>query len=377
MFCFSFTKKTARGANDFHSHFNSLDKFPNGDYLLSSRHTSTIYKISHDDGSILWRLGGVQSDFDIPADVVFSRQHDARFMAENATHTIISFFDNSVGWDNHPTQDNSRALIIALQPSEKKVELVLKVDQPEKGFSDARGNNHVLPNGNLFVGWSTHTRLSEHSPDGRLLMHANAVPDIATYRSYKFPWIGHPKQPPHVYSTVVNETGTLRTTAYVSWNGATEVGSWKLYKSDAEGRHLTSVNETARRGFETDLAHDGLIEYVVVEALDSNDQSIGRSGVVQTLSLVEEKNCEDGSRGPWSSTLLTNPVSTILAGLVACVTIWAVIRLVRQSSRRSWWLPVGTKHWPASTIEQDSLLRSGDGTDEDEDGMELKDKTYT
>ena len=53
-------------------HCNSIDKCPDGHYLLSARHADTIYKVSKDDGSILWRLGGVQSDFE--SDFRFSRQ---------------------------------------------------------------------------------------------------------------------------------------------------------------------------------------------------------------------------------------------------------------------------------------------------------------
>lgn len=52
-------------------HANSLDKCPDGDLLLSIRHSDTIYKISH-DGSIVWRLGGKKSDFS--QDFKFSRQ---------------------------------------------------------------------------------------------------------------------------------------------------------------------------------------------------------------------------------------------------------------------------------------------------------------
>lgn len=53
-------------------HLNSVDTCPDGDYLLSSRHTSTIYKISHKDGSILYRIGGIMSDFE--GDFEFSAQ---------------------------------------------------------------------------------------------------------------------------------------------------------------------------------------------------------------------------------------------------------------------------------------------------------------
>lgn len=38
-------------------HLNSIDKFSGGDYLVSSRHMDAIYRISHKDGQVVWRLG--------------------------------------------------------------------------------------------------------------------------------------------------------------------------------------------------------------------------------------------------------------------------------------------------------------------------------
>lgn len=53
-------------------HANAVDKCPDGNLLLSNRNSDALYKINRQDGSIMWRLGGLLSDFD--ADFVFSRQ---------------------------------------------------------------------------------------------------------------------------------------------------------------------------------------------------------------------------------------------------------------------------------------------------------------
>jgi len=52
------------------SHINAVDKDSHGDYLVSSRHTSTIFKIAGlsspsgtTPGTIIWRLGGKKSSF--------------------------------------------------------------------------------------------------------------------------------------------------------------------------------------------------------------------------------------------------------------------------------------------------------------------------
>ncbi|RSL84254.1 hypothetical protein CEP52_016486 [Fusarium oligoseptatum] len=60
-------------------HINSIAKGDDGNYLVSARHASTIYKINGTDGSIIWRLGGKASDFELGPNVTFGFQHHARF----------------------------------------------------------------------------------------------------------------------------------------------------------------------------------------------------------------------------------------------------------------------------------------------------------
>ena len=59
------------------SHINSLDKDEHGDYLVSGRHVSTVYKIAGlnnpdglKPGSIIWRVGGLRTDFPIIDSIV-------------------------------------------------------------------------------------------------------------------------------------------------------------------------------------------------------------------------------------------------------------------------------------------------------------------
>ncbi|OCL00815.1 uncharacterized protein K441DRAFT_710225 [Cenococcum geophilum 1.58] len=56
-------------------HLNSAANDPPGNYLVFSRHPSTIYLISAYDGSALWRLNGKNSTFDLQ-NLTFSCQHD-------------------------------------------------------------------------------------------------------------------------------------------------------------------------------------------------------------------------------------------------------------------------------------------------------------
>lgn len=77
-------------------HLNSVEKFANGDYLVSARHMHAIYRISGQNGKVLWMLGGCvgNSDFTMGDGVAFHWQHNARILYEDEARLILSFFDN-------------------------------------------------------------------------------------------------------------------------------------------------------------------------------------------------------------------------------------------------------------------------------------------
>lgn len=148
--------------------------------------------------------------------------------------------------------------------------------------SPTRGSVDVLPNGNIFVGWVDDTHISEHAPDGRLLMQAKFRKRGAnSYRSYKRFWVGLPAQPPDVVARAERgDDGKISTIVWVSWNGATEVASWRvLGGTDAATERLATK---PRDGFETMLSFQGYAKYVVVIGLDVEGEELGRSTLVKT-----------------------------------------------------------------------------------------------
>lgn len=70
-------------------HGNAIDKTSDGGYLVSFRHTNSIYKIDA-NGNTLWRLGGKNSTFTFVGDSGFSGQHDVRELPNGN----ITLFDN-------------------------------------------------------------------------------------------------------------------------------------------------------------------------------------------------------------------------------------------------------------------------------------------
>lgn len=347
-------------------HMNAVDMNPHGDFYLSARHTDTIYKISGRDGRVIWRLNGrdslwndfvMEEDFTTGKSLRFSRQHHVRWRGENETHEFISILDNAKGTDGQlPTGRNSRAIVLALYTGGKNYEsgeenssssssssssimtasLISSINHPNgKGsYAPRRGNYQFLgtqqfssssSSSNSWISWSEEALHTEHFPNGSIALQASLHADwLGTYRSYKFPWRGIPKEKPVVHSvgylggggkknhhhyhhhinnnsssssssSSTNFTTTESTTiVHVSQNGATEISLWKLYKTIPSGNFRLFLCERPRQGFETQLAWKGFASYVIVEAVDFEGKVLATSEVVETKKLISKDDGDDG-----------------------------------------------------------------------------------
>ncbi len=165
-------------------HLNSVSLAPDGNILVSSRHTWTIYKLHRTTGEILWRLGGKSSDFPVPAGAQFGWQHHATFEGD---HTVRIFDNGSSGQDTSgkdTTLHPSRALWIDIDESARAATLRRSLTHPDKLQSTSMGDVQRLPNGNVLVGWGSAARVSEFSPTDELLFDAQ-LPS-SSYRVFKF-----------------------------------------------------------------------------------------------------------------------------------------------------------------------------------------------
>ena len=120
--------------------------------------------------------------------------------------------------------------------------------------------------------------IEEFSPAGEILMTASI--GEPNYRAFRQPWTGTPKTLPKVYACA-SASGT---SVWMSWNGATEVGGWRVYGGEGEG-HLQLLAEVGRSGFETHVEL-GTTEFVQVETVGCGEDGNGRS-VVQAV----EESC--------------------------------------------------------------------------------------
>ncbi|KAK5168454.1 uncharacterized protein LTR77_007024 [Saxophila tyrrhenica] len=371
-------------------HANSIDKFPDGDYLLCGRHTDTLYKISGTTGKIVWRLGGKTSDFEI--DGHFSGQHHSRVVSQNSTHVLLSLLDNAIRpGEPHTTNDQSRGMIMALRTDTTPMtaEVLRTYNHPHGDYSPGRGSFQLLPNGNAFAAWWTRSLISEHSADDRVLMEAEWIPELKSYRSFKFPWVGRPTEPPAVHAQVQRlpplKSGTekeLVTVVHVSWNGATEVATWDLFEAvplhGQEKHHLRSVE---RDGFETMVVYDGVLDHVVMEARDRNGTVLGTSEVFKTIPLKAEQKPERSSA---LARALTNPGAVFIIATISCILTmlgcWITWRCMGRRDLTMRWPRDGISlRWPRwrqqghpDTREYDALFDSA-GTELESD---YEDESY-
>jgi hypothetical protein len=285
-------RETAKLLANENSHINSVEKSSKtGEYLLSARFTSAIYRISGTDGSIIWQLGGKNSSF--LQDFTFSYQHDARIRDENSTTTIISFLNNASKGDQ-ANANVSSVLWVALDVTKipMTARLLRCINRPDGQLTRLRGNVQTLSDGNIFVDWSNHGYLTEFSPDGTLLQEARFVSErFVDYRAYKFNFTANPCDPPvlkvYTYGTSLQKTISV---FYVSWNGATEVHSWNFYASPGCSLPLRFLGRTLKSGFETIYVFEGYVETAIAEAEAVTGTKLRNSSVATTTILPGYEN---------------------------------------------------------------------------------------
>lgn len=267
-------------------HINSVDKDHHGNYIVSARHTHSISCIDRDSGEILWTLGGKLNDFTDMSDgeaTSFSFQHDARWHG-NGTLTL---FDNAAGSNENPSAV-SRGMVIDLDVPARQATLRGAYYHPQDMESVSQGNVQLLPNGNVFVGWGHSAAFTEFRADGTPLcnIHFGASAyftfgRVVSYRVIKGSWVGKPETVP---DAVIDGDHV-----YVSWNGATEVATWRLEVWDGENftdMTFESRGQFEKDGFETAIALPDDVDttYFRLVALDSQDEELGVSDPIQRKS---------------------------------------------------------------------------------------------
>ena len=252
-------------------HINSADPGPSGDVLLSSRNTWALYDVDIRSGGVRWRLGGSHSSFKQGPGTSFYWQHDAEFQPGG----LISVFDNG---SDPPKEKQSRGLVLALDTSGHKVTLKRAFTNPSRTLlASSQGNTLALPNGDWLMGYGGLPDFTEYDSSGHVLLDGRLGKDVQDFRTYFAPWTGAPKTPP---AAVAKASGAGAMTVAASWNGATEVASWRVLAGPSAGA-LAAVATAPKTGFETTIAAQSSGPYVQVQALDTAGNVLSSSAVVK------------------------------------------------------------------------------------------------
>jgi hypothetical protein len=249
-------------------HVNSVDEDADGNILVSMRHTSTLYKVDRKTGAILWRLGGKRSDFDVAPDAAFHFQHDAQWHGPDT----ITVFDN--GTTNHTkVEPESSGKRIHVDLKAHKVTLDQAYTSPDPLSSSSQGTYQTLSDGHALLGWGKQPVVSEFAADGDLIFEARfPTIDQQSYSAHRAEWTGRPTTKPAAILDGRGDDVELR----VSWNGATQVRSWRVVGGQTPGK-LTAIGDAPGRGFETVLRLKTSRPVLAVQALDRSGHVLGTS----------------------------------------------------------------------------------------------------
>ena len=172
-------------------HGNAMHLDDDGHLLVSCRALDEITKINLNNGSLIWRWGGSQNEFNFANDYPFTHQHCIRSLG-NSRYLL---YDNG----NYSAQytgigNVSRGVEYVLDTTTMSATKVNEFIHPDLIYGKATGSIQRLPNGNTFINWGNlfdqtlGPRLSEFDPSGQLIFDLEYPAGHSIYRAHKFNW---------------------------------------------------------------------------------------------------------------------------------------------------------------------------------------------
>jgi hypothetical protein len=162
------------------NHCNAVDVASDGNYLVSSRHMSQVWKIDATTGQLRWKLG-YHGDFTFVNDPLngHTGQHYVREIAPDR----ILMFDNGNG--HSPKQSRAAEYQLAFDPvtgAPTTATLMWSYVPSPPVFASAMGSAQRLANGNTLVAFGIVPRVDEVDASGNLLWQLTA-PSNFIYRA--------------------------------------------------------------------------------------------------------------------------------------------------------------------------------------------------
>ena len=231
----------------------------------------------------------------------FCYQHDIRAFGDLTSIFTLQMHNNA----NCPI-DNGTGLILDVDMPSMSVSLQQRFYNPNDPiYAMAQGSFQPLDQKGILLGHGAVPKIEEFTPDGAISMTVSVGPGngsaVGSYRAFRSAWVGCPNTMPDVVVAV--ENGELA--VYMSWNGATEYDTWKVYAGASNGS-LALTDTVPRNGFET-RAFVSAAAFVQAEAV----WSAGSSGCNIT-----------GRRSLVYATIYSMEVTSTSSKLQCRQTIW-------------------------------------------------------
>jgi hypothetical protein len=250
-------------------HLNSVALDGDGDFIVSSRRTSTVFRIDRQTGRIVWSMGGTSPTLKMGPGTSFHLQHDARPQPDGT----ITVFDNAAP---PPFRKASRAVTIRVDATAGTATLIRALTHPSGLLSATQGSVQMLPGGNTFVGFGSQRWFTEYDAAGNVVFDGHLARGNDTYRAYRLPWTGSPAANPRVVAHLGSGTSM---TVRASFNGATGIARWQLLAGRSPST-LQAMSTVATQGFETTITAPRQA-YVAMRALDASGATLGTSPAVR------------------------------------------------------------------------------------------------
>jgi EmrB/QacA subfamily drug resistance transporter len=255
-------------------HVNSIDLVGHDRFLVSMRNTWAAYLVDARTGVIEWTLGGKHSSFKFGHGAAFQWQHDVTI----GPGSQVDLFDDHCcrqkgGGSSVSATAPSRALVLHLDERTHTATLVGQYGDRDGFESEYMGSADSQPDGNVFVGWGSQPYFSEYDRSGHLLFEGELPGPDLSYRATLQQWQGQPLTPP-VGAARRAGSGAV---VYASWNGATQLASWRVLGSTGSGGSFRTIATHPRSGFETAIDTPAGYAAFEVQALDAAGRVIGTS----------------------------------------------------------------------------------------------------
>jgi len=254
-----------------YAHVNSVDPGPRGSVLMSFRNTWSLDDVDIHSGGFRWRIGGVRSTFKLGPGTRFYWQHDALFQPGGR----ISVFDNG----SDPAEEkSSRGLLLAADPGMHEVRLVRQFVNPGRTLlASSQGDMRRLAGGNWLLGYGGLPDFTEFDAAGRVLLDGTLGHEVQSFTTELAPWSAHA---PGVPSLALSRAAPGGVRAAISWNGATDVATWRVLGGHSPGR-LARLLDVPAAGFQTTATVPATSALLQAQALDRAGAVIGTSPAVR------------------------------------------------------------------------------------------------